>query len=48
MGPTNTNFSKFFFKIGSHDIIHTFENYFTTVFLIFSIQQNHTALDLDV
>ena len=24
------------FKIGSHDIIHTFKNYFATVFLVIS------------
>ena len=30
------DFSKFFFKIGFHGIIHTFKNYFTTVFSVFS------------
>ena len=29
-------FTKTFIKNGSHDIIHTFENYFATVFSIFS------------
>ena len=28
-GPTSTDFSKIFFKIGSHSTIHTFKNYFT-------------------
>ena len=36
IGPTSTDFSKFFFKIGSHDTIHIFKNYFTIVFSIFS------------
>ena len=38
MGPASTDFSKFFFKIGSHDTIHTFKNYFVTVFSVFSFQ----------
>ena len=33
--PTSTDFSKFFFKIGSHGTIHTFKNYFATVFSVF-------------
>ena len=33
-------FSNFFIKNGSHGIIHTFKNYFATVFSIFSFQQN--------
>ena len=36
MRPTNTFFSKKNFKIGSHDTIHTFKNYFVTMFLVFS------------
>ena len=35
-GPTSTMFCNFFFKIGSHDTIHTFKNYFTTVFSVFN------------
>ena len=35
-GPASTDSRKFFFKTGSHDIIHTFKNYFATVFSIFS------------
>ena len=35
-GPISTNFSKFFFKIGSHSTINTFKNYFVTVFLVFN------------
>ena len=31
-GPASTKFSKKIFKIGSHDIIHTFKNDFVTVF----------------
>ena len=34
IGLTRTNFSKFFFKIGSHSSIHTFKNYFATVFSV--------------
>ena len=30
---------KFFFKIGSHDTIHTFKIYFVTVFSVFSNKQ---------
>ena len=33
-------FSKNNFKIGFHGIIHTFKNYFATVFSILSFQQN--------
>ena len=38
-GSTNTDFSKFFFKIGSYGTIHIFKNYFTTLFSIFSNKQ---------
>ena len=37
--PINTDFNKFFFKIGSYDTIHTFENYFVTMFLVFNNKQ---------
>ena len=33
-------FSHFFIKNGTYDIIHTFKNYFTIIFLVFSFQQN--------
>ena len=39
MGPVSMDFSKFFFKTGSHGTIHTFKNYFAIVFSIFSFQQ---------
>ena len=46
MGLTSTLLKKKNFKNGSHSIIHTFKNYFTTVFSIFSelngIQIDHT------
>ena len=35
-GSASTDFSKFFFKFRSHDTIHTFKNYFATMFSIFS------------
>jgi len=35
-GSTSMDFSKFFFKTGSHGIIHTFKNYFATVFSVFN------------
>ena len=35
-GLTSTLFTKFFIKNGFHDTIHTFKNYFTTVFSVFS------------
>ena len=38
-GLASKKFNKFFFKIGSHSTIHTFKNYFVTVFLVFSFQQ---------
>ena len=38
-GFTSTDFSKFFFTTGSHGTIHTFKNYFATVFLVFSNKQ---------
>ena len=34
--PASMDFNKFFFKTESHDTIHTFKNYFTTVFSIFN------------
>ena len=34
--PQVINLCKFFFKIGFHDTIHTFKNYFVTIFLVFS------------
>ena len=36
MGPISTFFNKIFIKIGSNGIIHTFKNYFATVFSVFS------------
>ena len=36
IGPVNTDFSKINFKTGSHGTIHTFKNYFVTIFLVFS------------
>ena len=36
MGPTITLFRKKNIKNGSHGTIHTFKNYFTIMFLIFS------------
>ena len=35
-GIASTDFSKFNFKTKSHDTIHTFKNYFATVFSVFS------------
>ena len=35
-GPASTDFSKFFFKTGSYSTIHTFKNYFATIFSVFS------------
>ena len=32
-------FNKNNFKIGSHGSIHTFKNYFATIFLVFSFHQ---------
>ena len=34
--PTNMKFSKIFIKTESHGTIHTFKNYFATVFSVFS------------
>ena len=36
IGFASTDFNKFSFKIRSHDTIHTFKNYFTIVFSVFS------------
>ena len=38
MDPQISLFSNFFIKNGSHDTIHTFKNYFATMFSIFSFQ----------
>ena len=35
---TNAFFNKNNFKTGSHDTIHTFKNYFATIFSIFNFQ----------
>ena len=37
-GPANTFFSKNNFKTKSHGIIHTFKNYFATMFSLFNFQ----------
>ena len=34
--PQTSFFNNFLIKNGSHDTIHTFKNYFATVFLVFS------------
>ena len=36
--PQTTFFNNFFIKNGSHDTIHTFKNYFATVFFSFQFQ----------
>ena len=38
--PQTSLFNNFCIKNGSHSAIHIFKNYFTTVFLVFSFQQN--------
>ena len=38
MNPQILFFINFFIKNGSHDTIHTFKNYFATVFSVFSFQ----------
>ena len=38
MRLVSTKFGKINFKTGSHDTIHTFKNYFVTVFSIISFQ----------
>ena len=48
IGLTSTLFRKKYIKNGSHGTIHTFKNYFTTVFSIFSkisyIQTDHKRM----
>ena len=34
MRPASTDFSKFFFKTESHDIVYIFKNYFAIVFSV--------------
>ena len=46
MGPTSTDFSKFFFKTVSHNTIHTFKNYFATIFLIFNNKRYPNKLNV--
>ena len=43
--PQTSFFTQTFIKNGSHDTIHTFKNYFTTVLLVFSFQQNKRYLN---
>ena len=38
--PQTSLFSNIFIKNGSHGTIHTFKNYFATMFSVFSFQQN--------
>ena len=40
MGPTATLFKKKKIKNGSHGTIHTFKNYFVTVFSVFNFSKN--------
>ena len=42
LGSACTDFSKFFFKTESYDIIHTFKNYFVTVFSVFNNKRYQT------
>ena len=37
--PQTSLFSNFFIKNGSHNTIHTFKNYFTTVFSVFNFNK---------
>ena len=37
--PQTSFFNNFFIKNGSHDTIHTFKNYFVTVFSVFSFSK---------
>ena len=37
--PQTSFFSKIFIKNGFHGIIHTFKNYFATIFSVFNFQQ---------
>ena len=39
MNPQIPLFSNFFIKNGSHDTIHTFKNYFATMFSVFSFSK---------
>ena len=39
MDPQNPLFSNFFITNGSHNTIHTFKNYFATVFSVFSFSK---------
>ena len=43
--PQTSLFSNFFIKNGFHGTIHTFKNYFVTVFSIFNFQQNKRYLN---
>ena len=36
--PQVPSFCNFFFKTESHETVHTFKNYFATMFLVFSFQ----------
>ena len=38
-GPINYTFQQFFIKNGSHGTIHTFKNYFATVFSVFNFSK---------
>ena len=44
MDPQISLFSNFFIKNGSHGTIHTFKNYFATVFSVFSFQFQQNKL----
>ena len=47
--PTNITFSSIFIKTGFYDIIHTFKNYFATLFSVFSyIQTDPKILHLEI
>ena len=49
MDPQISLFSNFFIKNGSHSIIHTFKNYFVTVFTVFNFSKiNYIQTELTV
>ena len=48
MGPISMEKRKFIFKIGFHDTIHTFKNYFAIVFSVFSNKRYPNRLYISI
>ena len=47
-GPTNITFQQFFIKNKFHSTIHTFENYFVIIFLVFNSIKTDPKYNIEI